>query len=135
MIVIDTSAAVGMVRSGDPQLFESVAAMGQTTLAPEFFCIEAAQTAWKFVHVGALDPSKAATMLRATVNCVDELVDNGNLIDEALSEASRLDHSVYDMMYLVLARRTASPLLTCDRKLAALCEAVNVECIQLADLE
>ena len=39
------------------------------------------------------------------------------------------------MLYLVLARRTSSPLLTCDRKLAEACGKADVECVNLLDLE
>ena len=52
-----------------------------------------------------------------------------------LSEAIRVDHSLYDMLYFVLARRTSSTLLTCDRRLAKLCEQNGVDCVTLADLQ
>ena len=67
-------------------------------------------------------------------NYVDEFVDDGDLLVEALSEAVKLDHSFYDMLYLVLARRTASPLVTCDKRLASLCRESGVECVELMDL-
>ena len=72
-------------------------------------------------------------MMRNTVNCVTEFCENEALAAEALSEAVRLDHSFYDMLYFVLARRTASPLLTCDHRLAQLCNDNDVECIELID--
>ena len=65
---------------------------------------------------------------------VDEYVNDGELIVEALGEALRLDHSLYDMLYFVLARRTSSPLVTCDKRLSRLCKDNGVECVELIDL-
>ena len=134
MMVIDASAAIGMVRAGaDGAATARLIADCEKTIAPEFFCEEAAQVAWKYAHIGVLDCAGAFDMMRATVGCVDEFFSNRSLAEEALAEAVRLDHSLYDMLYFVLARRTASLLLTCDHQLARLCNDNNVECIELID--
>ncbi|MBQ9002724.1 MAG: type II toxin-antitoxin system VapC family toxin [Eggerthellaceae bacterium] len=46
----------------------------------------------------------------------------------------RLGHSVYDLLYFVLARRKGIALLTADKKLARLCEENGVECVRVLDL-
>ena len=135
MIVIDVSAAAAIAREGsDGPAMGFLVDRGDKAIAPAFFAIEAAQIAWKYTHVGVIDHEKATAMLRAMLACIDELLDDGPLVQEALTEAIKLDHSVYDMLYFVLARRTASTLLTCDRRLAELCDQNDVECVQLFDL-
>ena len=134
MLVIDASAAIGIVRAGgdgasSARLMESC----EKVIAPEFFCEEVAQVAWKYAHVGALDREGAIGMARAALGCVDEFFPARVLLEEALAEAVRLDHSFYDMVYFVLARRTPSCLLTCDKKLAKLCHDNGVECVELID--
>ena len=134
MLVIDVSAAIGIARAGgDGAASARLMADCEKTIAPELFCEEAAQVAWKYAHVGALDREGAVLMMRATLGCVSEFYPNCALAEEALAEAVRLDHSFYDMLYFVLARRTSSPLLTCDKKLAKLCRDNGLECIELID--
>jgi predicted nucleic acid-binding protein len=45
---------------------------------------------------------------------------------EALHEAVRLDYSVYDMLYLILARRYEALLLTCDGPLNSIAEKEGI---------
>ena len=134
MLVIDVSAAIGIVRSGgDGAASARLMDDCEKVIAPALFCEEAAQVAWKYAHVGALDREGAVAMMQATLGCVSEFFPNQQLAEEALAEAVRLDHSFCDMLYFVLARRTSSPLLTCDKKLAQLCRGNGVECIELID--
>ncbi len=135
MIVIDASAVAGIVRDGgESPAADFLAERADKIIAPGFFAIEVAQVAWKYAHAGMLDNAGAEAMMRAMLACVDELRDDGELVAEAFSEALRTDHSIYDMLYFVLARRTSSLLLTCDRRLAELCDQHGVDCVQLIDL-
>lgn len=134
MIVMDVSAAACLVREGVSghgcqRFLESA----DKTVAPDLFPIEAGQVAWKYARFGFLDSADADTLLRSMLGCVDEIVDSESLLAEALHEAIALNHPVYDMLYFVLARRTASPLLTCDRALAKLCEEHRVACIMVEE--
>ena len=130
MIVMDVSAAACLVREGiDSDSYRRFLESPEKTVAPNLFSIEAGQVAWKYARAGFVDASDANILLRTMLGCVDELVDSESLLVVALHEAIALNHSVYDMFYFVLARRTASPLLTCDRALAKLCEKHRVACI------
>lgn len=134
MIVMDASAAATMIREGvDGSVFARIGDGGERVLAPSFFRIEASQVAWKCAHVGLVDDRDTQLLARSMISCVDEFVPDDELLAEALAEASRLDHSLYDMLYYVLARRAASPLFTCDRKLAKLCDDTGVACLALVD--
>ncbi|MBQ9002355.1 MAG: type II toxin-antitoxin system VapC family toxin [Eggerthellaceae bacterium] len=73
-------------------------------------------------------------LTRSIVGCVNEFVPDEELLDEALAEAVWLDHPLYDMLYYVLAHRTAASLLTCDRCLARLCERIGVAHIAFVEL-
>ena len=134
MLVLDVSAAVGIVlQNGDGAASARFLSECGKAIAPELFCEEAAQVAWKYAHVGSLDKDGALSLARATIACIDEFCSSAALAEEALVEAVRLDHSFYDMLYFVLARRTGSLLVTCDRKLAKLANENNVECVELID--
>ena len=58
----------------------------------------------------------------------------GRFCLEALHAAARNNHPVYDMLYLVVARRNAATLFTFDKKLRAVCEANGVNCLGAASL-
>ncbi|MDL1952047.1 type II toxin-antitoxin system VapC family toxin, partial [Acidobacteria bacterium ACD] len=48
---------------------------------------------------------------------------------EALSEASRYGHPVYDLLYAVLARREGCKVLTFDRRLTSLLRELGISVI------
>ena len=138
MIVLDASAAISMIRgddeSSEDSIFGRFLELDEKVIAPEFFCVEATNVAWKHVHAKELDSPNAVELAKTAIGCVDEFADNGSLLTETLDEAARLDHPVYDMLYLVLARRQSARLVTCDKRLAKLCLENGVDCSMLIDL-
>lgn len=137
MIVLDASAAVFAFREREefPDDVRSgwLEDSDERIVAPDFFCVEATHAAWKHVHVGAMSEAQASAMAQVAIGYIDEFVSDSSLLPESLDEAIRLDHSVYDMLYFVLARRNGAQLVTCDRQLAKLCAENNVDCVVLLD--
>ena len=60
---------------------------------------------------------------------IDEFTDISNYKDEVLLESIRLNHSAYDLIYLVLARRHGARLITLDKKLRELCIKCGIETV------
>ena len=75
----------------------------------------------ELVRKGEIDRHEAAIYYQNAVSLPDQIVPLADLQPEALYESIRLDHSVYDVSYFVLARRTAGALFTLDMKLVDLC--------------
>ena len=90
----------------------------ELVLAPQLLAAEVANTYWKYFRAGQLAPAAAETGLRSCLDLVDEFVPLEPLSAEALELAMAAKHPVYDMFYLVLARRQAAVLLTADKTLA-----------------
>ena len=134
MIVMDVNAAAGICRGGDGGFAEALLEEAGKVAAPQLFRVEAAQVAWKYVHAGMLAQDAGKRFMECMLSCVDEFADDGDLLVEAYRESVRLDHSLYDMLYFTLARRADSPLVTCDKRLAALCRENGVECVELVDV-
>jgi predicted nucleic acid-binding protein len=59
-------------------------------------------------------------------NLIDDYTGISENIIEAMNEAIRVEHSVYDMLYLTLARRTGAMLLTMDKKLLGLAKKEGI---------
>ncbi len=72
-----------------------------------------------------------AEYVAQATSLVDEFYRTEDLLREALMEAMRLDHPVYDMLYFVLARREGATLFTLDQKLQSLCADNGVDCVFL----
>jgi len=64
-------------------------------------------------------------------NLVDEYHEINKNNSEALIESVRLKHSVYDMLYLTLARREGATLLTLDKKLLTLARKNGIETLEI----
>ena len=60
------------------------------------------------------------------VSLPDEYVNEMQLYRESFKLGCMLDHSVYDMIYLVLVRRNNASLLTMDQRLVASAEKAGV---------
>ena len=53
---------------------------------------------------------------------------------EALIESVRVKHSVYNMLYLTLARREGATLLTLDKKLLTLAKKNGIETLEITNI-
>jgi predicted nucleic acid-binding protein len=69
---------------------------------------------------GYLDKETALTRYTEAIGLIDIFEADQQLAAEALSTAIRYNHSVYDMLNVILARRHSCKVLTVDKTLATL---------------
>ena len=130
MIVLDCSAAMEIALGTDAgKALGSLMLANEKTMAPAFLKVELANVAWKHERLGYIASGNARSLLLDALALVNEYHCDDDLLEEALTEGLRLNHSVYDMLYLVLARRMGATLFTCDKRLQNLCLGNGVECI------
>ena len=135
MVVIDANVAVEIAKdSARGGQFSEFVINADRVLAPALFISETANATWKHAVFGKPQMKDWMKFHIAVVSEVDDFTPDAELFPEALTEAVKHKHSVYDMLYFVLARRTASTLLTCDRRLAEVCKRNDVPCVELIDL-
>jgi len=101
----------------------------EKVIAPQLFIAEMNSAMSKHIKAGEYTIDMAHAMLREAHNLVDEFFDMQENYIEALDEGIRQDHSSYDMFYLTLTRRNGATLFTLDRRLIALCEHLEINCI------
>jgi len=125
--VIDASAAIEIVlkKTGAIDLINRIMAT-EKVIAPTLFYAEAGNVFRKYIQGGFLEKEKGISLYRTSIQIVDDFVELSTLSEEAVFEAIRLNHPVYDLYYLILARRNGAKLLTCDKKLTALYEAFYI---------
>ena len=131
-IVLDASAAVRLIVGPSPAGIATGLAVADEVFAPRLFTEEVANTLWKYVQAGVFDSKEAINRLRTALALCDHFLDlnphsSDSLLIEALTEACRLNHPVYDLIYLVAARRTGATLATCDQRLATMANSQGIE--------
>ena len=87
----------------------------EAIIAPRCFVTEMGNVAWKYIRIGGLSEEEGIELFQNALDLIDGYADDESLLLEALHEAARNNHPVYDMLYLVLARRNAATLFTFDK--------------------
>lgn len=120
-IVLDASAAANVVmRTGRAPALLTILERSQLVIAPTLFHSEIANTLWKYVCAGDIDKDTALDRYEEATGLVDAFEADERLVTEALSDAIRYQHPVYDLLYLTVARRYGCGILTVDSRLAQL---------------
>jgi predicted nucleic acid-binding protein len=116
--VVDASVAVKwfVEEPGSPAAC-AILTRGEVLVAPDLVLVEASNTAWKKVKRGEMTQEQGEAMVRALPLYFDRLVHTDALIARAYALAHRLDHPVYDCLYLALAEQESVQLMTDDHRL------------------
>ncbi len=118
IVVIDARAALELVLRRDAhQAIGEKVGQADRVIAPGLFCAEVSNAIWKYHIFGQLPLDRAEELLDIAQSIPDELEDDRVLYREAFALACLTQQSVYDMLYLVLARRNNGMLLTMDQQL------------------
>lgn len=127
MIVLDTSAVIEIVKgSSDGRSLQGLMAPEETCIAPTFICVEMANAVRNLVIREEIDSGNAVDFYHDGLALVDMLWPTEDLLPETLTEALRLNHPIYDIAYLVLARRLNATVFSFDRRLNELCDECGV---------
>ena len=124
--VVDASALLRLMTAQPEALeLEEQLTAASLVIAPALLLTEVANVLWKLQRAKALpDGADPQGLLRTAAELVDHLEPDRSLQAEALALAIRLNHPVYDCLYLALARREAATLVSCDQRLLRLAEQV-----------
>ena len=120
-LVIDASVALKWVLD-EPGGAEAEALLDEALIAPGLWLIEAANALWKRAGRGEISPDEAAERLQALLNAPVATPRAEDDLASALSLASQLAHPVYDCLYLALAIREDTQVVTADTRFFAVAE-------------
>lgn len=136
MIVLDVNAAVAIAHETEDGLaLQKLMLRGEEIIAPNLFIIELGNVAWKLVSAKIITEKEAFTLINCASALVDRYIEVEDLLVESVHEAIRNNHPIYDLLYLVTARRNGATLFTLDKKLRKLCIANGVNCIDCLPLD
>ena len=107
-------------------MFTDFLAKVDLVIAPTLSVTEASNVFWKYQKFLDFPYDKCEKSIDHIVSLPDEYVNEMQLYRESFKLGCMLDHTVHDMIYLVLARRNNATLLTIDQRLVASAEKAGV---------
>ncbi len=130
-LVLDASAAVRAVMEKEQTapLLNTISSAA-IVVAPGIFASEVANALWKYVRAGRIDLQTAIDRYDEAEALVGDSMPDRELATEALAEAVRLGHPLYDLLYAVAARRHGCGVLTLDKRLSELLLVMKITRIQ-----
>jgi len=128
IIVLDASAGIEIALSRESsEIYERKIEKASKVITSELYKAETANVLWKYNNAGLLSKEEVQKRLKYCDELIDEYIDISENNEEALNEGIRIKHSVYDLLYLVIARRNGAILLTQDKKLKKIAKDSGVE--------
>jgi predicted nucleic acid-binding protein len=119
-IVVDPSVALCWFATEKETAFANrLIAAAVDLVAPLLILVELANGLRKKTRRGEMTANLAYSGLREIWRFVPQIADLSDLAEPAMALARELDHSVYDCVYLALARRRGATLVTQDQKMVA----------------
>jgi predicted nucleic acid-binding protein len=128
IVVLDASAAIEIVfqRKSGNKLGKYIG-KADWVIAPTLFISEVTNTVWKYHKFADLSFKNCENSLEQIMAIPDDFIGEKDLFLEAFKLSCSSNHSVYDMLYLVLARRNSGTLLTMDNKLKKIALHYSIE--------
>jgi len=86
-------------------------------LAPNIIWPECANVIWKQHRRGDLSQKNVAAIAQEMLNLPLRIHDSADLVQDALKVAMQYDRTAYDSLYVALAIKTDSTMVTADKRL------------------
>jgi len=117
-VVLDASVVVKLFFEEEhSKAAEQCVAQADELLAPDLLWAETANVIWKRQRRGDLTADAAIDIARHILALPVAIYPSADLVSDALDLAMRLERTVYDCLYLALAVRTTSVLVTGDLRM------------------
>lgn len=128
IVVLDASAGIeiGLGRDNS-QKYKNAFEEASNVITSDLYKAEVANVLWKYVKAKLLTKDVALQRLQYCLNLIDEYIDITENNQESLIESIRIDNSVYDALYLTLARRNGAILITQDKKLKKIAKEQGID--------
>ncbi len=128
IVILDVSAAMEILLQREKkEQFEQLYQTASWVIAPDLYVAEIANVLWKYARANIFSQADCLQYTDDGIAMIDDFIDARQLWQEALEAAIMHNHSVYDLLYAVLARRHEATLITNDGALAKICKQLKVK--------
>lgn len=121
-LVVDASVALKWVLA-EPGQDAADALLDEDLIAPSLWLLEAANALWRRSLRGELSAGEAEERLSELFNAPVTSIPIEDDLSMAAAMAQRLGHPVYDCLYLALAVREQTQVVTADRRFWTIAQA------------
>jgi predicted nucleic acid-binding protein len=120
-LVVDASVAFKWFVADEPHAAEAAAVLRQEAvlLAPDILIAEVCNAAGRALRQGRIGSDQAAGIAARLPGLFSSLAGAASLAVRAFEIARVIDHPVYDCLYVALAARQQTKLVTADARLLA----------------
>ena len=127
-VIIDVSGITEVLfKKEKMEKFAYIINESETVITPDIYISELTNTLWKYHTAKILSKDECMLYIKDGINLVDKFTDCLEIWQEAFSEGINNKHTVYDMLYMITARRNSSILITNDSVLAGICKKNHIE--------
>jgi predicted nucleic acid-binding protein len=131
IVILDVSAAIEiLLKREKAELFQTEVLNADWVIAPDLYISEISNVLWKYCNANIIKHDESVKIVEDGISIIDAFISSNDIWREALSEGIKNKHSVYDMMYLITARRNDGILMTSDRKLNNLAKKLDIKTIE-----
>ena len=128
IFILDASAAIEIVlQRSQAERFTVHIAEADWVISPNLFIAEVTNVFWKYQKLADFPFLTCEKGLEQAIGLPDDYIDEHMLYREAFKLACTLNHSVYDMIYLIVARRNNGTLLSMDKNLIKAAQKCSIE--------
>ena len=118
-VVIDASVILKwVIPEADSEAADAL--LASELIAPSLWISESANALWRLTVQGTITKDVASKLLNALRDAPVTSVEPDGDIDSALALATDLNHPLYDCLYLALALRENTHVVTADKRFVAL---------------
>ena len=126
--LLDTSFAIKIVfQHTSIRLLLDCLQKADWVIAPDVFVSEVTNVFWKYHQFEDLPLPICENSLHQTIALIDDFIDAVELYQETFGFSCQIQHSVYDAMYLICARRHNGIFITVDNKLINLAKKYAIK--------
>lgn len=97
--------------------------------APAFLKVETTNALLKYVNAGFIGPGHLRDALDVLDAAIADYVEDSRLLKAAADIALAHRHTIYDGLYLALARERDEPVATADRRMAAIAASMGIDAL------
>ena len=130
--VLDASAAIEIVfQRKSAEKLSKIILEANWVIAPTLLISEVTNTIWKYQKFTDLPYRSCEKLLELALVIPDDFINEMDLYREAFKLSCTLNQPIYNMLYLVVARRNNATLLTPDKKLIKAAIKCSVDIVQV----
>ena len=118
-LVVDACVALKwLIEEDDSEAARSLAESGEELHAPRLMASEIANALWRKARLGELEHSEVGAMMATVPGMPVRWSADETICADAVRLALALDRPVYDCVYLALAHRMGTRMVTADMRFA-----------------